>query len=247
MTKIIAGNWKMNHGPKETKAFIEAFSQQLEAGPDRIMIFPPAVSLAAARAAIGDSPILLGAQNVYFEMKGAYTGEISIPMLQELGIEYCLIGHSERRHIFGEDGALLNKKLKALLEAGMTPVYCIGEQLEDREAGRTLDILKEQLETGLAGLPTINRSNFILAYEPVWAIGTGKTATPEDADETMGSIRQILSSLQVEPELPILYGGSAKPENAGALLAKTHINGLLIGNASLAPDSFRKMINWRAE
>ncbi len=247
MTKIIAGNWKMNHGPEETKSFMKALRGQLEGASDRILIFPPAISLAAAREALGDSPILLGAQNVYYEQKGAFTGEISIPMLKELSIGFCLVGHSERRHIFGEDSALLNKKVKALLEEGVIPVFCIGEQLADREAQHTFAVLEEQLKTGLAGLPPLNKDNIVLAYEPVWAIGTGKTATPEDAEETMGQIRRILKTLSLPMDLPILYGGSVKPENAGALLGKSHVDGLLIGNASLAPESFAAMIKWRKE
>ncbi len=245
MTKIIAGNWKMNHGPRAAKAFIEKVKPLLGGSDDQILLFPPAVSLPAAVEAVGDAAISIGAQNVYFAPNGAFTGEISIPMLRELGVHYCLIGHSERRRIFGEDDGLLNQKLQAVLAAGLVPVFCIGEQLQEREEGRTMAVLSRQLQAGLRDVKGVESGRLIIAYEPVWAIGTGKTATAAEADETMGAIRPLLSSLGADASLPILYGGSAKPENAGALLRQRHIDGLLIGNASLEPESFAEMAHWR--
>lgn len=243
--KIIAGNWKMNGTHSENAERMEKMKDLISVGEDRVIVFPPYISLCTAQRILTGSGIAYGAQNVHCQASGAYTGEISVPMLKDLGTEYCLVGHSERRLYFGEKGVFLEKKLTALMDAGIIPILCIGETLEQREGGFFDGVLERQLREALDDIPLINKENFILAYEPVWAIGTGKTATPEDADHTMGMIRSILKDMGLPKSLHILYGGSAKPENAKALLEKENINGLLIGGASLEPQSFAAMVNWR--
>ena len=244
--KIIAGHWKMNGTPSANEVLLEAIKSTVTVGEDKVIVFPPFLSVADAQRILDGTGIAWGAQNVHPAESGAYTGEVSVPMLKEVGAEYCLVGHSERRQYFSESGQFLGDKAKALMAAGLTPVFCVGESLEQREQGVVASVLKEQIESSLAPLAeTIHKDNFILAYEPVWAIGTGKTATPEDANDTMAEIRRILGELGLPQDLYILYGGSAKPENAKALLSKEHIDGLLIGGASLKADSFGAMVNWR--
>lgn len=245
MKKIIAGNWKMNGTPDETRERLEKMKTLIEPGEDEVIVFPPFVSLAVARECLAGTAIACGAQNVHYAEKGAYTGEISLPMLRELGVRYVLIGHSERRQHFGETDELLQKKVAAAIEANVVPVFCIGETLAERESGMALNVLSRQIEEGLRDLPPLNKDHIILAYEPVWAIGTGVTATPEDANTTMASIRDTLVLKGHPKNLSLLYGGSAKPDNAAALLNMQNIDGLLIGGASLEPESFAAMVHWR--
>lgn len=245
MKKIIAGNWKMNGTPAETRARLQALTGMIGPGEDEVIVFPPFVSLSVAGAVLADSPVALGAQNVHYAEKGAFTGEISPPMLVEIGVRYVLIGHSERRQYFGEDNAFLRQKTGAALAAGLIPVFCVGETLAEREAEATLTVLSKQIREGLGHLPPQAADHLLVAYEPVWAIGTGKTATPADANTTMAALRDMLADCGLPADLPLLYGGSAKPENAAALLKQDNIDGLLIGGASLEAASFAAMVNWR--
>jgi triosephosphate isomerase len=190
---------------------------------------------------------MVGAQNMYFEKEGAFTGEISPVQLIDAGAKFVIIGHSERRHIFGEKDELINKKVKAALSYGLTPILCVGELLEEREAGKTMDVNKKQIVEGFKGLSEEEASKVIIAYEPVWAIGTGKTATPEDADEVHSFIRKVLEELyskNLAESIRILYGGSVKPENVDGLMAKENIDGVLVGGASLKVDSFTRIVKF---
>ncbi len=243
--KIIAGNWKMNGTPSSNRQRLAEIKTLVQAGEDKVIVFPPFTSLVDAQSILADTSVAWGAQNVYPQAEGAYTGEISVSMLVDTGASYCLVGHSERRQYFQENGEFLSSKIEALLKAGIVPILCIGETLEQYEAGLVEQVLTRQLKEALAANSLICKDNFIIAYEPVWAIGTGKTATPEDADKTMGMIREILVSLSYDSDINLLYGGSAKPGNAKALLSRENIDGLLIGGASLEPESFNAMINWR--
>jgi triosephosphate isomerase (TIM) len=243
---IIAGNWKMHLGPAETAAFFEDFVERLP-GPiaGTIVFFPPAISFGAARAALtGRDDILLGVQNVHWEAKGAFTGEISAQMAASAGARLVLVGHSERRHVFGETGEETRRKTEAALSAGLIPVLCVGETIEEREAGRAADVVEAQLSDALASLDVGTARNLLIAYEPVWAIGTGRTATPADAEEMHGTIRTWLAGRvggRTAADVPILYGGSVKPENAGELLRASDVGGVLVGGASLEPAGFARI------
>ncbi len=237
---VIAANWKMNLGPTAAAEFVERF-QTLS--PDNtagtMILFPPALSLAAVRAAIGDiSDIRLGVQNVHTEETGAFTGENSAPMARDAGATFVLVGHSERRHVFGETNAETAAKCRVVVGNALTPVLCVGETITQREAGETNAVVLGQLQEGLAGLRPEQIVALVIAYEPVWAIGTGRTATPRDAATVHVLIRGVLVELAGEGgrEIPILYGGSVTPENAQALLAAEEVGGLLVGGASLDPD-----------
>lgn len=238
--KIIAGNWKMNGTPAENRQRLLEIKATADTSVHRVIVFPPYLSLSDAVELLGDTDIAVGAQNCYPKESGAYTGEISAAMLKAVGCTYCLVGHSERRQYFQESDAFLKEKITALLELGIIPVFCVGESLEQRENGSWKEVIATQIEEVLCGL-NFDRENLLLAYEPVWAIGTGKTATPEDADDAMNWIRQVLAKNGLPSDLWLLYGGSAKPSNAEELLAKENINGLLIGGASLKPDDFAAM------
>ena len=240
---LIAGNWKMHKTVEEARKFFEVFLKKLEekAVDREIMIAPPFTCMFACAEAVKGSIVKLGAQNACWEPKGAFTGEISPEMLKEFGVKYVIIGHSERRHIFGETDELINKRVKGVFSAGLVPVLCVGETLEEREAGKTFDVVKNQLEEGLKGLSGVNGENLVIAYEPVWAIGTGKTATPLQAQEVHQFIRERLKDLfgeKVSQQIRILYGGSVKPENAGSILEQPDIDGVLVGGASLDPEKF---------
>lgn len=243
---FIAGNWKMNKTAAEATALIEVINEK--AGSQTkvdVAVCPPFTALDAASKALAGSTVKLGAQNMYFEKSGAYTGEIAADMLKEFGCTYVILGHSERREYFKECNCLINKKVKAVLANGMNPILCVGEKLEEREAGKTLDIVSEQTVKGLEGLTAAEAEKVVIAYEPVWAIGTGKTATPAMAQEVHAAIRKILADTfgaEVAEKMQILYGGSMKPENAGALLAEKDIDGGLIGGAALKADSFVALI-----
>ena len=245
---LIAANWKMYKTPAEAKAFIEAFLP-LVAGHtrDEIAIFPSPVLLPTVIDAAKGSNVLIGAQNIHFAPEGAYTGETSIGQLKAVGGTHTLIGHSERRQYFAETDEIVNKKLHAALDNGLVPVVCVGEQLADREAGKTADVLKTQIDGAVAGITAETAKPIVIAYEPVWAIGTGKTATPEIAEDTHKIIRAEVAKLlgpTVAANIRILYGGSVKPASASALLAQADIDGALVGGASLKPDSFSQIVKY---
>jgi triosephosphate isomerase len=243
---VLAANWKMNLGPAEARQFIAAFAARLPATQSgTIIIFPPAVSLAAARDAASARPHLqFGAQNVYWEDKGAFTGEISAPLARAAGATFVLVGHSERRHVFGETDEETGLKCAAVVRSGLTPVLCVGETLAQREAGETETVVLRQVRAGLGRLSREQVAGSLLAYEPVWAIGTGRTATPADASTTHAALRSDVGALLGDPNhhVPILYGGSVNPGNAAALLAAPGVDGLLVGGASLDPASWAAIV-----
>jgi triosephosphate isomerase len=234
---VLAANWKMHHGPATARAFVAEFLARYTPREDRtIVLFPPALSVFAAAEARADrTDIRLGVQNVHAEDKGAFTGESSAPMAREAGAEFVLVGHSERRHVFGETDADTAQKCAAVVRAGLLPMLCIGERLEEREAGETEAVVLRQLRAGVEPLDPAARAAMLIAYEPVWAIGTGRTATPEDASTVHRAIRAELEKLVPAggSDVPILYGGSVNPGNAAALLAAPEVGGLLVGGASL--------------
>ncbi len=246
--KLIAANWKMYKTPAEAKAFVDAF-RPLVAGHtrDEIALFPSPVLLPAVTAACHGSNIAVGAQNIYFVEEGAYTGETSVLQLKAVGGTHTLIGHSERRQYFAETDEIVNKKLHTALKHGIVPVVCIGEVLDEREAGKTESVLKTQVTGAFAGITAEASAPIVIAYEPVWAIGTGKTATPEMAVEAHKIIRAEVAKLlgnDVARKMRILYGGSVKPDNATALLSQPEIDGALVGGASLKPDSFTAIVKY---
>ncbi|MDA0329968.1 MAG: triose-phosphate isomerase [Gemmatimonadetes bacterium] len=241
---VIAGNWKMHMGPVETTAFFEAL--RLEGVPSRheLLLFPPAISLlAAARAPSRDRRIQLGVQNIHWEDQGAFTGEVSAGMAAGAGATFVLIGHSERRHVFGESDQEVALKVGAAQRNGLVPVICVGETLDERRAGRVEEVILRQLD---AVLPTCGTggSRFLIAYEPVWAIGTGETATPGDASAAHATLRTRLEGalgISAATRVPLLYGGSVKPGNAAELMAAAEVDGVLVGGASLDPKSFAEI------
>jgi triosephosphate isomerase len=242
-TRVIAGNWKMNLGPAETRSFFDGFRvpEQLSS---RVVVFPPALSFEAARASSGRDPrVELGVQNVHWESAGAFTGEISSGMAREAGAALVLVGHSERRHVFGESDGEVARKVGAVLAVGLEPVICLGETLEERNEGRLTEVLLRQLDAALVALRA--DAPFLLAYEPVWAIGTGETATSADAAESHAILRNrvaVALGSEVASRVPILYGGSVKPDNAAELLAASDVDGVLVGGASLDPGSFAAIV-----
>lgn len=244
---IIAGNWKMNKTPSETKAFAEQFKAILPKTKwCDIVVCAPTVDLSAAVRAFKDSRIAVGAENVYFEKSGAYTGEISADMLADLGVRYVIVGHSERRALFGETDEIVNKKVLAALEAGLNPIICVGESLAQREMGVTMELIALQVKSALAGVSAEQMRRCVIAYEPIWAIGIGKTATAEQAAEVCTSIRTTVRHLygaRIARSITIQYGGSMKPGNAAELLAQPDIDGGLIGGAALKPADFVEIIN----
>ena len=244
-TKIVAGNWKMNKTASETAALIEGIKNEV-AGISNVdvVVCPPFTGLKDAAAACAGSNVKLGAQNVHWETAGAFTGEISAAMLKDLGVEYVIIGHSERRQYFGETDDTVNKRTKAALAAGLIPIVCVGETLEERDAGNMESVVVSQTKAGLADLGD-GLSKVVIAYEPVWAIGTGRTATPAQAQEVHALIRRTLAEIapgDVANALRIQYGGSMKPENAKELMSQPDIDGGLIGGAALKADSFAAII-----
>lgn len=240
---VIAGNWKMNNDLKESeKLIVELKNLLLNEKPNcDVIVCPPFTSLSEASKLLKGSAIKLGAQNMHFEDNGAFTGEVSASMLKSVGCEYVIIGHSERRHILGETDEVINKKIKKALAAGLKPIFCVGELLEERESGTTNDVVKRQILKGLEGVSSDDMKNIIVAYEPVWAIGTGKTASPAQAQEVHEFIRDLIEigfSLEVANDLVIQYGGSVKPDNAKELISQKDIDGALVGGACLKADSF---------
>jgi triosephosphate isomerase len=241
---VLAANWKMNHGPTEARAFMAAFLASYSPRRDRtIVIFPPALSLATARDALGGrTDIQLGVQNIHTEAKGAFTGENSAPMARDAGARMTLVGHSERRHAFGETDEATAKKCAVALQHALVPMLCVGEKIEQRENGNTDEVVFRQLRAGLSMVEKKDLSNVLIAYEPVWAIGTGKTATPADASAVHDVIRRELAKLSGSVEtaaaIAILYGGSVTRDNARSLLDARGIDGLLVGGASLDANSW---------
>lgn len=244
-TNVIAGNWKMNKTNDEAVKMLTELKELVKDIKDvKVVIGAPFTALSDAVKAVAGSNVEIAAENVYPKASGAYTGEVSPVMLESIGVKYVIIGHSERREYFHESNEFINEKVKAVLAHNMTPILCIGEKLEDREAGRTAQVNEKQIREGLAGITAEEAKKIIVAYEPVWAIGTGKTATPEMAQETHKEIREVLRDMfgAVADEMVIQYGGSMKPENAKELLAQADIDGGLIGGASLEAPSFAKIV-----
>jgi triosephosphate isomerase len=244
-TKIVAGNWKMNKTASEAAALIEGIKREV-AGVSKVevVVCPPFTDLKDAAAACAGSNVKLGAQNVHWETSGAFTGEVSAAMLKDLCVDYVIIGHSERRQYFGETDETVNKRTQTALAAGLIPIVCVGETLAERDAGRMESVVVGQIKAGLAGLGG-DLSKVVIAYEPVWAIGTGRTATPAQAQEVHALIRRTLAELadgDVANAIRIQYGGSMKPENAKELLGQPDIDGGLIGGAALKADSFAAII-----
>ena len=246
---LIAGNWKMYKSAAEAAAYLQSLKSMLPAQLDvDITIAPAFTALESAVKAAAGSPIKIAAQNVFWEKEGAFTGEISAGMLTSIGVPQVIIGHSERRQYFAESDDTVNKRVKAALDGGLQPIVCIGETLDQREAHQTFKVLENQLTLGLSGISQEEIRPIVLAYEPVWAIGTGRTATTEIAQEAHHFIREQVEKLfnkTVANDLLILYGGSVKPENAAALMAQEDIDGALVGGASLKPEVFIGIINFK--
>jgi triosephosphate isomerase len=242
---IFAANWKMNHGPAEARAFAKNFLPLAAPAEGRsLWFFPPAVSLAALSQMMQGRPdIRVGAQNAHWELKGAFTGELSIPMVMEAGAHIVLAGHSERRHLFGETDDQVARKARAASGAGITPLVCVGETLAEREGGRTEQVILRQLGAVLTALDPSDWGRVVLAYEPVWAIGTGKNATPDDAAQIHELIRMELGRKGVKTRVPILYGGSVNLENVAFLLTRPQLDGVLVGGASLDPQGWAQLID----
>lgn len=247
--KIIAGNWKMYCGtPKEATELASALAKQVGSLGDRdVVLCPPFTALAAAVDAVKGSKIAIGAQNMYPEAQGAFTGEIAPEYLLSVGCSYVIIGHSERRTYFKETNEFVNKKVKCALQAGLNPIMCLGETLEERQANKTNDVVKDHVQGGLAGMSAADAVKVVLAYEPVWAIGTGLTAEPKDAESVHQFIRKVLADMfdvATAEAIRIQYGGSVKPDNAKTLLTMPNIDGALVGGASLKADSFTGIIKY---
>src|SRR5438093_1002913 len=241
---IYAANWKMNHGPAEALAFAERFLRLTAPVEDRdLWFFPPAVAIKAVAEALGRRPdVRVGAQNVHWEPKGAFTGELSISMVMEAGARLVLVGHSERRQLFGETDEQVARKTVAALAAGITPLVCVGETSAERESGRTESVIQRQVESILARVGPPDWSRVVLAYEPVWAIGTGKNATPDDAAQVHELIRFAVGRRGVPGRIPILYGGSVNAGNVLGLLARPELDGVLVGGASLDADGWAELV-----
>jgi triosephosphate isomerase len=239
---LIAGNWKMNLNRAESEALARRLAEQAGSVANAdLLVCPPSVYLVPVAAAISGSSVSLGAQNMYFEENGAFTGEISAAMLRDVGAEFVILGHSERRHILGETDQDVNKKAKQAHAAGLTPIICVGETLQEREGGRTAQVIRTQFSGSFGELSADQMKSTIVAYEPVWAIGTGRTATPEQAQDVHADLRKLIAEAYnkgVADSVRILYGGSVKPENAGELLSQADVDGALVGGASLKADQF---------
>ncbi|MGE5280432.1 MAG: triose-phosphate isomerase [Deltaproteobacteria bacterium] len=248
--KLIAGNWKMNKGVTEAIALANGLKRELiDIETVDIALCPPFTALDSVNEIITESNLQLGAQDVYWETAGAFTGEISPLMLKDLGCAYGIVGHSERRQFFHETNATVNKKAKALLAAGLTPILCVGESLQERESEKTFDVIRDHVKNGLAGFSAEEMSRTVIAYEPVWAIGTGKTATPAQAQEVHVFIRSLIGHLfdrETADAAIILYGGSVKPDNTADLMKQSDIDGALVGGASLDVASFASIVKTAA-
>lgn len=239
--KLIAGNWKLHNTLREAVDLARGVREQTQSSNAEVAVAPVFTALASVRAALEGSHVALSAQDVYWEDKGAFTGQVSAPLLRDVGCRYCIVGHSERRQFFGENDESVRKKLRALLAAGIRPILCVGESLEQREQGATLGVVFGQVSAGLAGIPTDQLRELVIAYEPVWAIGTGKTASPDDAQAVHAALRAQLAherGAELAGAVRILYGGSVKADNAPQLLAQQDIDGALVGGASLVLQQF---------
>ncbi len=250
---LMAGNWKMHHTHLEAIQVVQKLSYRLEKQDYQrtdVVVCPAFTALRSVQTTLDADriPIALGAQNVHPEEKGAFTGEVSAPMLAKLNVRFVIVGHSERREIFGETDDFVNRKVKAVLAAGMQPILCCGETLEEREAGETENKVRRQVTAGLAGVSPADAEAVVVAYEPIWAIGTGRNATPDDANTTISVIRSTLRDVVDETAgvMRVLYGGSVKPGNAAELMAQPEIDGALVGGASLDADDFARIIQYSA-
>ncbi len=244
---FVAGNWKMNKGPKDAAALAGEIVAAI-AGVNNVdvAVAPVAISLASVHAVVANTNLKMSAQNMFYEENGAYTGELSPLMLEEVGCTYAILGHSERRQIFGEDDELINRKTRAAISHGILPIVCCGETLEERESGSTNDKVAFQVKAALSGIRLDDAAKITVAYEPIWAIGTGRTASPEQAQEVHAMIRNLLAEIfdaNAADKIRIQYGGSVKPANINDLIAKTDIDGALVGGASLKADSFAAIVN----
>ena len=245
--KVIAGNWKMNMLPDETIKFIDSLAPLVKEANSEVILCVPYTDLFYAILTAQNTNIKIGAQNMHWEEKGAYTGEVSGKMLKSIGVEYVIIGHSERRQYFAETDETVNKKIKAAFENELKPIVCVGETLEERESGKTEEIITAQIRLALAGLSKEQVENTIIAYEPIWAIGTGKTATSEDANNSIKAIRKEIEKIygkDVSENVIIQYGGSVKSTNAKELFNTSDIDGALVGGASLKVEEFEKIVNY---
>ncbi len=244
---ILAGNWKMHGSTAEATALAGGLAASVGAHEDRgVILAPPFTALATVLQAVRGTRIVVAAQNMHFEDKGAFTGEISPAMLADLGVDHVILGHSERRELFGENDEVVNKKVTSALAHGMTAILCVGETLAQRDAGDTLNVIGRQVEGGLRGVGADQADRVILAYEPVWAIGTGRVATPEQAQEVHAAIRSTLGRLGLPgDDIAILYGGSVKPDNVDGLMACADIDGALVGGASLDVESFTRIVDFQ--
>ena len=247
---IIAGNWKMYKTAAEAVEFVRDLKPLVSGARHcEIVICPPYTSLGVLAPELAGTGIFLGAQNMFWEAEGAYTGEVSPGMLLAAGCKYVILGHSERREYFGESDETVNRKIKAALSNGLVPVFCVGEKLAEREAGTTTQVVRRQVTGGLAGIEPADVARMVIAYEPVWAIGTGRTASSEDAEEVISYIRGVVAELcgpESAAEVRIQYGGSVKPGNAAELMGMPNIDGALVGGASLDPVSFAQIVNYQA-
>jgi triosephosphate isomerase len=250
MTRVplLAGNWKMHGARGEAVALASALAKAVGRVPGRqVLVAPPFTALEAVAAAIAGSDILLGAQNVYWEPKGAFTGEVSAAMLREAGCTHVIVGHSERRQLFGETNETVNRRLRAALAAGLTPIVCVGETIEERDADATAQVVERQVVSAFADVAAADVGRCVVAYEPVWAIGTGRTATPAQAQEVHATIRRELARVAdpaVADRVRILYGGSVKPDNVDALMAEPDVDGALVGGASLVAEQFIRIVRF---
>ena len=243
---MIAGNWKMNKTPAETVALLNELKKIQVRNKAEVVVCPMTVSLFAASPCLKGTEIRLGAQNVHFEDKGAFTGEANVASLKELGVEYVILGHSERRQYFGETDETVNKKTLKCLENGLKPIVCVGESLAEKQKGITNEVVCLQTKAALCGVNRMQLEDVVIAYEPIWAIGTGMTATAQDANATIGAIRRAIREVygDMAEKIRILYGGSMNDKNASELMSQPEIDGGLIGGASLIPDKFEKVINY---
>ena len=245
--KIIAGNWKMNKTPSEAVALVNELKDLVKNDDVDVVYCVPAIDIVPVVEAVKGTNVKVGAENMYFEESGAYTGEISAAMLKDAGVEYVIIGHSERRDYFKEDDVLLNKKVKKAIEAGITPILCCGETLEQREMGIAVDFIRLQIKSDLKDVAAVDAAKLVIAYEPIWAIGTGKTATSEQAEEICKAVRDCIREMyddDTAEKVRIQYGGSVNAGNAAELFTKPNIDGALVGGASLKAD-FGKIVNYK--
>lgn len=244
---IIAGNWKMHKTTKEAVDFVNTIKDQVKDATVDVVICAPALLLPALKEAAKGTNISIAAQNMHYEESGAFTGEISPLMLNDLGVEYCVLGHSERRQYFNETNESVNKKVLSALSHGILPIMCIGETLEEREEGKTNDVVNEQVKAGLKDVAANEMEKVVLAYEPIWAIGTGKTATPNEANEVISEIRNTLVKLygeEIANKVRIQYGGSVKPANVSEIMSQSDIDGALVGGASLKTDDYVALVKY---